>query len=366
MDWGDTLKQAYQAATTQAQAAATALGNGAQAVGQAAKTAGNYVSNQAVTAGNYVAQQAVAAKDYAVQKGTEAAQYVGDKAQQGYAAAKQTAQAVGTGVSNTAGFAGRAASETANAAYGGVAKSFSGTQSPQQTAVVLCPNSLEAKKQRLEERNRLIASGKGSSDPATQAAADRLQQNNQAVELARLSSDAYKQYDDPAVNDPPLGWTKMSDQDLQDKGLSPQLLKDSKAAIYQTPPDWPGGPQTVLAFRGTADKEDAIVDYNQAFALETTQYKAAAKLGPDVADALGPNVSGHRSLPRRRQGPGGGAGRRSQGRNVQLRRHQSRHRAGPDGGAGPIPTVPHHGRSVDRHAKLRRHPDGRAGVGWLG
>lgn len=295
MPWGDFFTNAYNGAKQAAQSAATALGNGAQAVGSAAKAAGNYVANKAVSAGNYAVQQATAAKDYAVEKGTQAASYVADKAQQGYAAAKSGAQAVGTGVSNVGGFAGRATSESVSAAYKGVNKAFSGSQTPQQVAITPCPNTVEGKKARLEERQRLITAGKGSSDPAVQNAANRLQENNQSVEMARLSQDAYAQYADPPVNKPPLGWTAMSDHELEEKGLSPQLLKDSQAVVYQNPPDWPGGQKTVLAFRGTADAADGIVDYNQAFAIETTQYKAATRLGADVSDALGPDtlVTGH-------------------------------------------------------------------------
>ncbi len=97
----------------------------------------------------------------------------------------------------------------------------------------------------------------------------------------------------------------MTDAELSAKNISPDLLSDAKAVIYQTPPDWPGGQQTVLAFRGTADAADVVVDHDQALGLETSQYKAAVTLGQSVEKNLGSNGSGHRPFSWRRQGDGG-------------------------------------------------------------
>jgi hypothetical protein len=151
-----------------------------------------------------------------------------------------------------------------------------------------------AKRKRLRERQRLIAKGKASGASAKiRAAADRLKRNNEAVELARLSDDTYAQYGNPPVNCPPPGWKRLTGADL--KGVSPDLLSASQAVIYQTPPDWPGGQKTVLAFRGTEDGQDLAVDHDQALALPTAQYRAAAQLGVEVGESFGPGVevTGH-------------------------------------------------------------------------
>jgi len=142
----------------------------------------------------------------------------------------------------------------------------------------------------------MIRDGQRSPDPAVRAAADRFQQNNEAVELARLSNDSYAQYppkDPPSA--PPVGWSKMSDADLRARHLDPDLMNQARAVMYQTPDDWPGGAKTVLAFRGTADLEDGIVGHDQAMALETKQYQAAVLLGNDVSERLGESVlvTGH-------------------------------------------------------------------------
>jgi hypothetical protein len=175
---------------------------------------------------------------------------------------------------------------------------LSPVKKPRERVVEPCPNSWAAKKQRLIERNALIKKGKSPASSAAQKeSARRLAKNNEAVELARLSQDAYAQHKVPPVNQPPLGWGKVSDADLLKTGIDPRLLKDSKAVIYKTPTDWPGGQKTVLAFRGTEPTqfEDLTTNLDQALGGTTVQYQAATKLGAQVAKRLGPDtlVTGH-------------------------------------------------------------------------
>ena len=159
-------------------------------------------------------------------------------------------------------------------------------------------SSGQARRLRLEKRQRLILHGERSPDPAVRETAQRLKDDMHAVELARLSDNSYAQYDPkagPKEKKPPEPWQAISKQEIEDAGLSPKLVNDSKAVIYKLPPGFPFDPKTVVAFRGTTgDTEDMLTDHDQALGLETEQYKAATDLGKQLRDQL-PNaaVTGH-------------------------------------------------------------------------
>jgi len=294
MTWGSVFQAAYQAATGAAKRAADSMMSSAnaaaEATAKAAVAARDAAAAEARDAAEAVAAGARAARDGAIKAAT---------------AAGQAAVAVGKGAGNVAGFGARAAGEGVVAAlkispfaapYLAAKMLLSPKQTPRQTVVEPCPDTEAGKRKRLEERQQLIAAGgRPGANPTTIAAARRLARNNEAVELARLSDDAYAQYAEPPVNNPPLGWTRLTDDELLEKGVSPDLLKGSKAVMYRTPPDWPGGQQTVLAFRGTADKEDLLVDHDQALQVPTAQYRDAALLGSRVSKAYGNDVlvTGH-------------------------------------------------------------------------
>jgi len=257
---------------------------------------------------------------------TSAWQAGGERARQATLTAMDSARAGAAGVqqavraaSQVAGFGAQAAGEFAQAAARGAAQAgeqalllhplvgptykaakaaLSPARPPRATLVEPCPNSLDCKLRRLAQRQQLIKQGRApGASREQQAAAERLARNNEAVELARLSDDVYAQYSQPPVNQPPLGWTRMDDAALHAKGIDPKLLEKSKAVIYQTPPDWPGGQKTVLAFRGTepSEADDLKTNLDQAFGKETVQYRAATELGIKIANKLDQNtlVTGH-------------------------------------------------------------------------
>lgn len=246
----------------------------------------------------------------ALSSAPEAAQVVNRvaQAQQAVGMAQKLAQGVG----NTAGFAAQSVADGVKTAGGLAAsavaapfKAAKSVMSPSKPAggspVEPCPLSNEAKKARLEKRNQLIEEGRHSGEPAKVAAADRLAQDNQAVELARLSENSYAQYPnndfkypDGSVAAPP-GWSVVPKEELEAKGMSIKDFEKARAVAYRTPEDWPGGQKTVIAFRGTADLEDAIVDHDQAMALETDQYKASERLGEMAQKRMGNDllVTGH-------------------------------------------------------------------------
>ena len=151
-------------------------------------------------------------------------------------------------------------------------------------------------------RNRAISVARRSPNPNKREAADRLARNNEAVELARLSDDAYTQYPGPTFQYPtpsPIkkcpGWSIVPKEELDAKGVSVKDLEDARAVVYRTPDNWPGGAKTVISFRGTKDLEDLIVDHDQAMAVAKTQYKAAMRVGDSMSTAYGPSVqvTGH-------------------------------------------------------------------------
>lgn len=213
-------------------------------------------------------------------------------------AAKDGALAAGKAIGEAAAGAAGAAPDAANKTpepFEAAKEVASPTQTPSETLVQPCVNSFAAKKARLEARAALSAAGDKSSDPAVKAAAARLTRNTESVEMAKLSEDTYAQYPLKPGHQPPEGWTVMSDAELEAKGIDKRLLADSKAVIYRSDKDWPGGQKTVLAFRGTADAEDAVVDHDQALGLPTRQYEAATELGIEVGESLGHDVlvTGH-------------------------------------------------------------------------
>ena len=111
-----------------------------------------------------------------------------------------------------------------------------------------------------------------------------------------MSGNSYSQFDPKAVDKtPPLGWTALSKDDVEKRGMSWDALQDSKAVVYQTPPDYPGGPQTVVAFRGTTPgADDILTDYDQDMGHPTRQYEAAGEVGYQASKAFpGAEMTGH-------------------------------------------------------------------------
>ena len=159
-------------------------------------------------------------------------------------------------------------------------------------------SSGQARRLRIEKRQRLILHGERSPDPAVREAAKRLQDDMHAVELARLSDNSYAQFDPkagPQQKKPPEPWQAMTEEQAKELKIDTSLLRDAKAVVYTLPPDFPFDPKTVVAFRGTtADAEDILTDHDQALGLETQQYKGARDLGQQLKDYLpDAEVTGH-------------------------------------------------------------------------
>ncbi len=159
-------------------------------------------------------------------------------------------------------------------------------------------SSGQARRLRIEKRQRLILHGERSPDPALRDSARRLREDMHAVELARLSDNSYAQFDPkagPQQKKPPEPWQAMTEEQAKKLKIDTSLLKDAKAVIYTLPPDFPFDPKTVVAFRGTtAEAEDILTDHDQALGLETEQYKAARELGQQLKDYLpDAEVTGH-------------------------------------------------------------------------
>ena len=159
-------------------------------------------------------------------------------------------------------------------------------------------SSGQARRLRIEKRQRLILHGERSQDPVVREAAKRLKDDMHAVELARLSENSYAQYDPkagPKEKKPPEPWQAMTREEILAAKLDPELVEQSKAVIYKLPPDFPFDPKTVVAFRGTtADAEDILTDHDQALGLKTRQYDAANELGKQLRKYMpDAEVTGH-------------------------------------------------------------------------
>lgn len=143
---------------------------------------------------------------------------------------------------------------------------------------------------RIVKRNALIRVAKTSADPDQRPLAALLEQDMDAIDLARLSNDAY--YPSPTRPPLPAPWTVVSDEKLAVLGIDKQDLITAKATIYKLPKGFPGGPKTVLAFQGTvptlqgdAKSNDLLANHDQAMNSDTTQYKSAIALGKAIGSA---------------------------------------------------------------------------------
>lgn len=156
-------------------------------------------------------------------------------------------------------------------------------------AYVKSNSAIKEKEARLEERNRLIEAAEtkaaspgmsGTEEGAKlHAAADRLKENNVAVERARLADNVYNT--DPSSAPP--GWERIEDHPGDD---------GFHAATYRSQIDG----TEVLVFEGTTmtSLDDWAANLGQGAGLETSQYKQAIELAK-AAKITNPNIqlAGH-------------------------------------------------------------------------
>lgn len=92
----------------------------------------------------------------------------------------------------------------------------------------------------------------------------------------------------------PSGWSRISDAELADKGIDPDLLHNRKsgfdAGFYRGPDG-----QVVLTFCGTDQGKDWPQNLGQGLGLQTKQYKNAIELTESALAAYGENLllTGH-------------------------------------------------------------------------
>lgn len=317
MTWGESFKKLRSAASAKARAAADKTLSSAAEAYAAVERGADRAAKAAAAAGTAVAKATVQAARATAKAVSSAAQATAQAAVAGGKRVAAGAVAVGKGAANVGSFVGRAAGGTLLAVPKGAAalarksaemarNAMSPTTPPK--AVTPCPDSWPAKKERLQKRQGLIGAGRKSRDPSVRKAAERMARNNEAVELAKLSEDSYARYPGepfkypdstrprPAgARDALAGWDVVPASELQANGVDVKDMEAARAVLYRTPSDWPGGQKTVLAFRGTADLDDGVVDVDQAMGVSTTQYKSANVVGHQVAKGYGSSVevTGH-------------------------------------------------------------------------
>lgn len=166
------------------------------------------------------------------------------------------------------------------------------------------------KAERWQERKNLIGKGRRSVYPEAQTAANRLADNNIAVEKAKLAQNVYGRAGQTinsleTMPDVPEGWFDISndDQALSAIGLKPSMLSDGIvdpdfiARVY-APDDYVFGSDVkpTVVFRGTRPEKMADWGNNgaQGVGLNSTYYKNAVQIGKSIAQA-GSNVdiAGH-------------------------------------------------------------------------
>ena len=168
------------------------------------------------------------------------------------------------------------------------------------------------KKERLQERRRLIAVGKEKAvtreEPEKSrllAAAHRFEKNNENVEYAKLSKDVY--HYEPANRDmqQPEGWFRLGDDPeiLKEYGLAPEDLNPGDASgfradLYISDPDVFGPPpKVILAAKGTtfSSVEDWINNLKQGVGLPSDYYKQMIRVSEKLSEFTGGDalITGH-------------------------------------------------------------------------
>lgn len=160
------------------------------------------------------------------------------------------------------------------------------------------------KARRKRARERMIAAGKASPDPAKQAAATRLEEDMVGVERARLSSHVYDAYKPPPPEPPPppVGFEEPTPEELDELGVTQDMLEPEgstfRAKVYKVDPDvGPRPPNFVVAFRGTEANATDWTKGNipQGLGFKSDHYTRAMDLAGAMAEQKSENVefTGH-------------------------------------------------------------------------
>lgn len=279
-------RQAAEMASSKAAADRTMLqrlGDRARAAAGAVADAARAAGRATVDAGKAVAGAAVAATDWTVERAKDTV------------AIANTAHVVNIGaILFIASMAERAAMAPFNALH----RTFGDGPCFECEA----KDSAGQRAARIRNREALMTMAEASGDPELDRLAALLRQDMEGVELARLSQDVYNGWpnsEKPRV-EPPQPWSAASPVQLAAMGIRQSDLDTAKARVYLLPEGFPGGPRTVLAFRGTtADPEDLLSNHDQALGLGAQQYSAATRLGRQLGRARaqgkapGAAVTGH-------------------------------------------------------------------------
>lgn len=166
------------------------------------------------------------------------------------------------------------------------------------------------KAERWQERKNLISKGQRSVYPDAQVAANRLAENNVAVEKAKLAQNVYGRAGQPinvmeAMPDVPEGWVDISNNEsaLSSMGLTPDMLADGSvepdffARVY-APDEYVFGKDMdpTVVFRGT--RPDKMVDWAnnaaQGMGIHSSYYENAVAIGSKLADSAKKiDIAGH-------------------------------------------------------------------------
>ncbi len=162
-------------------------------------------------------------------------------------------------------------------------------QRKSRSAQAVVSTALADKKKRLQQRKDLIKQTRTKAkDPATlmdqtirlEKAADRLEENNIAVERARLADYVYPT--NHVGDDAPVGWGKI-DMQLPVSEQAKDQAKNFHAEIYKSKIDG----SIVLSFKGTSSLSDWGQNIKQGTGGSSYQYERAMKLAQRYKKAYG-------------------------------------------------------------------------------
>jgi len=177
---------------------------------------------------------------------------------------------------------------------GGHTSAQASEDDPRETEKIAKRERWECRKGQIaESRQTLTTLPDGPEKDRLQAATDRFERNNQAVEHARLSQDVTNLNKDPdSPPDVPVGWKRVSDPETLEKyGLDPKDLHDPdspsnfRAQLYEPDPEVFGDDMTpVIAFKGSEAKSEDWFGNNipQAINRHSDYYENAVNIGKSI------------------------------------------------------------------------------------
>ena len=300
--FGEALTNLYQKADKVKQDAFNAVAKTSKEAIAVLDQGYEYAKEKAVEGYEYAKDKAVKGYEYGKEKAVEGYEYAKDKAVKGYEYGKEKAIQAKDYAAKKTDDAKTYVKQKVIAAKEEAEKVFK--PQPAGAAIEDCP--LKSKAERVKARKKKIQEGgekakdmpPGQNKETLDHAVSRLEQNNTAVERARLAKDTYN----VGQGDPPEGWDRVGKDDMDKLGIKtnrfPQFKSDFNPdeykkggfypELYKSRKDVFGEEKYVLSFRGTIPT--SLQDWGegnikQGVGAESEYYSSAMAIASNIKEA---------------------------------------------------------------------------------